>query len=110
MPPSVKRRVKHDASVAPIAPALAEPLTVTMQAAIDSLKQVRGGPLDRAFIVQQIAAASLMSNYAGQLAAVAERPEIQAISATAVPSEMEGSCVERAAQGLDALCSRTDLA
>lgn len=69
--------------LAPIAPALADPLTAAMQASIDSLKQDHSASLDRAFIRQQVASESLMSNYAEQLAAVAEQPEVQALSASA---------------------------
>ena len=69
--------------LAPIAPALADPLTTAMQASIDSLKQDHSALLDRAFIRQQITSESLMSDYAEQLAAVAEQPQVQALSASA---------------------------
>lgn len=69
--------------IALVAPALADSVNALLQAPIDSLKLVRGAPLDHAFIVQQLAAASVVARYADQLSAVAERPEIQAVAAAA---------------------------
>lgn len=63
-----------------VAPALAETLNTELQSALDALKQVRGPALDRAFVREQVTTDSLMSDYADQLAAVAERPEVQALS------------------------------
>jgi len=70
----------------PVAPALAETLNAELDAALDALKQVRGTSLDRAFVSEQITTDSLLSDYADQLAAVAERPEVQAL-ATSVASQ-----------------------
>ena len=70
----------------PVAPALAETLNTELDAALDALKQVRGTSLDRAFVSEQITTDSLLSDYAEQLAAVAERPEVQALS-TSVASQ-----------------------
>lgn len=66
----------------PVAPALAETLNTELETALDALKQVRGTSLDRAFVSEQITTDSLVSDYAEQLAAVAERPEVQALSAS----------------------------
>jgi predicted outer membrane protein len=70
----------------PVAPALEETLNTELDAALDALKQVRGASLDRAFVSEQITTDSLLSDYAEQLAAVAERPEVQALS-TSVASQ-----------------------
>ncbi|MDB4877566.1 MAG: hypothetical protein JWM41_4012 [Gemmatimonadetes bacterium] len=69
--------------VAPIAPALAQPITDTMQAQVDSMKQFRGGALDRAFVREQVASQGLMARYVESMAGVAERPEVQALLASA---------------------------
>lgn len=91
--------------LAPVAPALAGTLTTTMQASIDSLQQVRGAPLDRAFIRQQLSAQSLMSSYAEQLAAVAEEPDVQALSASAA-AQVRAQLTR--AQALNGMFSRAD--
>lgn len=81
--------------IAPIAPALAEQIASTMQAQIDSMKGNRGGmPLDRAFVAQQVAAQGMMADYVRQLSGVAQRPELQALLASA--STRIGSQLARA--------------
>ena len=70
--------------VAPIAPALAEQISATMQAQIDSMRANRGGlSLDRAFVAQQVAAQGMMADYVRQLSGVAQRPELQALLSSA---------------------------
>jgi predicted outer membrane protein len=61
--------------VAPIAPALAEPLGAQMQAQVDSLRGLGMG-LDRAFVREQVASHELMSENVRELAGVVERPEV----------------------------------
>jgi predicted outer membrane protein len=67
----------------PVAPALAKPWLSVMQAQIDSMRHSRASTLDRAFVQQQIASHQVMSDYIGQLAAVAERPDVRSFLATA---------------------------
>jgi predicted outer membrane protein len=69
--------------VAPIAPALADPITAAMQAQIDSMKQPHAGSLDRAFVREQVASEGMMADYVQQMMGVAERPEVQALLASA---------------------------
>jgi predicted outer membrane protein len=70
-------------AITPITPALAQEVSATMQAQIDSIRGMRGGELDRAFLEQQVHGQGLMSSYAGQLSGVAEHPELQAFLASA---------------------------
>lgn len=65
--------------VTPIAPALAQTLSATLQSQIDTLRRSYGRALDRAFIREQVASYDLMTAYVTQLAAVAERPEMQSL-------------------------------
>jgi predicted outer membrane protein len=81
-------------NIAPIAPALAEQVNATMQARIDSMKVNRGASLDRAFVAQQVAAQAMMADYVSQLSGVAQRPELQALLASA--STRIGSQLARA--------------
>jgi predicted outer membrane protein len=67
----------------PIAPALAQTVSATMQAQIDTVRRAEGRALDRVFMRQQVASYQFMTNYLGQLAAVAEQPEVQALLSTA---------------------------
>ena len=66
--------------IAPIAPALAEPLGAQMQSQIDSLRGLGVG-LDRAYVREQVASHELMSENVRQLAGVVERPEIGSLLA-----------------------------
>jgi predicted outer membrane protein len=61
--------------VAPVAPALAEPLGAQMQAQVDSLRGLGVG-LDRAYVREQMASHALMSENVRELAGVVERPEV----------------------------------
>ncbi|HXD47326.1 MAG TPA: DUF4142 domain-containing protein [Gemmatimonadaceae bacterium] len=61
--------------VAPVAPALAEPLGAEMQAQVDSLRGLGMG-LDRAYVREQVASHALMSENVRELAGVVERPEV----------------------------------
>jgi hypothetical protein len=72
--------------IQPITPALAAEVSATMQAQIDSMRAYRGEQLDRAFLAQQLEGQGLMSDYAGQLSGVAQRPELQAFLASAAGS------------------------
>jgi predicted outer membrane protein len=63
--------------IAPIAPALAHTVSSTMQSQIDTLRRTYGRALDRAFMREQVASSQFMADYMGELAAVAERPEVQ---------------------------------
>lgn len=69
--------------LAPIAPALAQTVSATMQAQIDTIRRAEGRMLDRVFMRQQVASYQFMTGYLGQLTAVAERPEVQAVLSTA---------------------------
>jgi predicted outer membrane protein len=69
--------------LAPIAPALAESITGTMQAQVDSMKTFHAAGLDRAFVREQAASQSTMAGYLSTMTGVAERPEIQALLASA---------------------------
>jgi predicted outer membrane protein len=65
--------------VAPVTPALAQTVSSTMQSQIDIVRRTYGRALDRVFIRQQVASYDLMSDYIGEFAAVAERPEVQSL-------------------------------
>jgi len=65
--------------VAPIAPALAQTVSATLQSQIDTLRRSYGRALDRAFVHEQVASYGLMTEYVTQLAAVAERPEVRSL-------------------------------
>jgi len=75
--------VSEHVHVAPIAPALGQTISATMQSHIDTLRRAYGRGLDRAFVRQQVASGQLMADYMTQLAAVAERPEVQSLLASA---------------------------
>ena len=63
----------------PVAPALAENVTIAFQAQMDSMVAGRGGmALDRGYVAQQIASHAMMASYIDQISAVADRPELQA--------------------------------
>ncbi len=67
--------------IAPVTPALAQSIGAAMQLQVDSIQG--GRMLDRSFVQQQIAGNELMASYADQLAAVAERPEVQGVMSMA---------------------------
>jgi predicted outer membrane protein len=69
--------------IAPAAPALAQAVTAKMQPQIDSLRWTTARSLDRAFVRQQVASHEFMANYIADLTSVAERPELQALLASA---------------------------
>ena len=69
--------------IAPITPALAQVLAARMQAQVDTLRWRPGRSLDRAFLRQQVASHELMADYVANLTGVAERPEVQALLASA---------------------------
>lgn len=69
--------------IEPIAPALSQSISATMQTQIDSLYGVYGGALDRAFLRQQAQGHAVMADYVTKLAGVAEHPELQALLASA---------------------------
>ena len=70
----------------PIAPALGQTISATLQSQLDTLRRTYGRALDRAFIRQQVATHQLMTDYMTKFAAVAERPEIQSLFAPAKDS------------------------
>jgi predicted outer membrane protein len=63
----------------PIAPALAQTVSTTLQAQMDTLRRSYGHALDRAFVHEQVASYGLMMEYVMELAAVAERPEVRSL-------------------------------
>ena len=63
----------------PIAPALAQTVSTTLQAQMDTLRRSYGHALDRAFVHEQVASYGLMTEYVMELAAVAERPEVRSL-------------------------------
>lgn len=65
--------------VAPIAPALAHVVSTRMQSQIDTVRRTYGRALDRAFIREQVSSYQLMADYIDDMAAVAERPEVQSL-------------------------------
>src|SRR6185312_15051385 len=67
----------------PIAPALQQSVSLTMQAQIDSLYGLHGGALDRGFLRQQTQSQAMMVDYVAKLAGVAEAPELQGLLASA---------------------------
>jgi len=67
----------------PIAPALAQTISSSMQSQIDLLRRTYGRALDRVFVREQVASDQLMADYIGELAVVAERPEIQGLLSSA---------------------------
>jgi len=69
--------------LAPIAPALAQTVSATMQAQVDTIRRAEGRMLDRVFMRQQVASYQFMTGYVAQLGAVAEQPEVQALLSTA---------------------------
>jgi predicted outer membrane protein len=90
--------------VAPVAPALAQPLGVQMQAQVDSLSGLGKG-LDRAYVREQVASHELMSEYLAELAGIAERPEVGALLASAA---MRVDTVLVRARALDAMLTAAD--
>lgn len=70
----------------PIAPALGQTISATLQSQLDTLRRTYGRALDRAFMRQQVATHQLMTDYMTKFAAVAERPEIQRLFAAAKDS------------------------
>lgn len=70
----------------PIAPALGQTISATLQSQLDTLRRTYGRALDRAFMRQQVATHQLMTDYMTKFAAVAERPEIQSLFAAAKDS------------------------
>jgi len=75
--------VAQQIHVVPVAPALSQPVSATMQAQIDSLRRAYGHSLDRVFIRQQVASYQFMTDEMSELAAVAERSEVQSLFAAA---------------------------
>jgi uncharacterized protein DUF4142 len=71
------------AKMAPQSSALSASLGAQMQAQFDSIVGHRSVGLDRAFLQQQVASHALMREYVNELAAVAQRPELQSLLATA---------------------------
>jgi len=69
--------------LAPIAPALAQTVSSTMQSQIDTVRRTYGRALDRVFIREQVASHQLMADYLAEAAAVAERPEVQSLISSA---------------------------
>jgi len=65
--------------VIPVSPALEKQWTSALQAQIDTIWRAGEAGRDLAFVRQQVNSHQLMSNYFAQLAAVAERPELQAL-------------------------------
>jgi hypothetical protein len=61
----------------PIAPALAQTVSATLQSQIDTLRRSSGRALDRAFVHEQVASYGIMTEYVTELAAVAEHPEMR---------------------------------
>jgi predicted outer membrane protein len=92
--------------VAPIAPALAEPLGAQMQSQIDSLRGLGVG-LDRAYVREQVASHELMSENVRELAGVVERPEIGALLA-GVAARVDSALAR--ARFIDAMLTTADSA
>lgn len=67
----------------PIAPALAQTVSATLQSQIDTVRRAYGRALDRAFMRQQVASYQLMTDYMTELAAVAQRSEVQSLFTSA---------------------------
>jgi len=93
--------------VVPIAPALSESISATMQAQIDSLGDLRGGALDRGFLRQQTQSQALMVDYVAKLAGVAEHPELQGVLATAAAQVASQLSRARALQTAFAMADST---
>jgi predicted outer membrane protein len=70
----------------PIAPALAQTISATLQSQLDTLRRTYGRALDRAFVRQQVATYQLMTDYMTEFAAVAERAEMQSLFTAAKDS------------------------
>lgn len=98
---SVATRIK----IAPIAPALAARVFAEMQARTDSMSWQRGLSLDRAYVRHQIGSNAAAAKLAAQLAAVAERPEVQTLATSA--AERSKSASTRA-KALDAQLAAAD--
>ena len=99
--------------LAPVAPALAEPIAATLQAQVDSVTANRGPALDRAFVREQVASHRLMAGYIDQLSSVAERPEVQAMltsAATRVGVDLEHAIALQAAFALSDSTAAADSA
>lgn len=90
--------------VAPVAPALEQPLGVQMQAQIDSLFG-HGAKLDRAYVSEQVSSNQLMAETLKGLAGVAERPEVQ--SAVAAMASVVAANLAHAT-ALEAQLAQTD--
>jgi putative membrane protein len=75
--------VAEQLHVAPIAPALTQTISATMQSQIDLLRRNYGHALDRVFIREQVANYQLMADAMGEFAADAERPEVQSLLSAA---------------------------
>ena len=85
--------------VAPVAPALADPLGAQMQAQIDSLHGLGMG-LDRAYVREQVASHELMSENVHQLAGIVERPELGALVAGVAARVDSALARARAVEGI----------
>ena len=66
-------------NLTPVTPALAKQWTSVLQAQIDTIWRAGDGGRDLAFVRQQVSSHQRMADYFTQLAAVAERPELQAL-------------------------------
>ena len=66
-------------NLTPVSPALAKSWTSALQAQIDTIWRAGEGGRDLAFVRQQANSHQLMADYFTQLAAVAERPELQVL-------------------------------
>jgi predicted outer membrane protein len=69
--------------VAPVMPALGQAVVEQMAARVDTIGWFRGPLLDRAYVRRQNLNLETMAQYAAQLAAAAERPEVQSVMSSA---------------------------
>ena len=65
--------------IAPVMSALDLQIDSAFRARIDSLRALRGAPLERAFAHQQVVAEQAIADYADQLTGAARAPEIRAL-------------------------------
>ncbi|HVX38294.1 MAG TPA: DUF4142 domain-containing protein [Gemmatimonadaceae bacterium] len=91
--------------IAPVAPALADSISASLQSRIDSLRMLRGADLDRGFLAEQVAANQIAHSYLEGLAGIAERPEVQALVTSA--DDQTASQLDRA-RGVQATVTAAD--
>jgi len=72
------------AGVAPVMPALGLELQDSLKSVVDGLKTLKGAALDRAYLDAEVASHSMLVDYYGELAGVAEHPAIVGALANAV--------------------------